>query len=74
MGYSSVKHSVFDQSMPQTRRNVAIIIDFAGWSYTEAADLIKVPASVIMDAGIPDNKWRELVGMCGKRAFDYDPE
>lgn len=74
MGYSSVKDSVFNQNMPQTKYNAFRITEFAGWSFTEAAFMVGVSATSLIDASIPENKWRQLVDMCGKRAFDYYQE
>src|SRR5689334_8631771 len=74
MGYTTVSTSILPQDMPQTQSNVARVLDFSGWTYTEASEQIGVSRYLIMDAMMPDDKWRLLLDKAGRRSFDHDED
>lgn len=79
MGYSTISTSMFHPDMQQTPENVAKVLDFAGWTYIEAAHALGVTLETIADAKrglnpMPDLTWQKLLDACGRRAFDHDEE
>lgn len=74
MGYTTTNYSVFASDMRQTPHIVSMVLDFAGWTYSEASAQIGVRSTAIMDGVLSDEKWRELLDKAGKRAFDHDEE
>lgn len=74
MGYTTTNYSVFASDMRQTPKTVAMVLDFAGWTYKEASEQISVGMGSIMDGVLSDEKWRELLDKAGRRAFDFDGE
>ena len=74
MGYTTAPYSVFASDTRQTPQTVAMVLDFAGWTYEEASEQISVGMGSIMDGVLSDEKWRELLNKAGRRAFDFDEE
>lgn len=74
MGFTTAPYSVFAADTRQTPYTVAMVLDFAGWTYKEASEQIGVAMGSIMDGVLSDEKWRELLDKAGRRAFDFDEE
>ena len=74
MGYTTTNYSVFASDTRQTPQTVAMVLDFAGWTYKEASEQIGVAMGSIMDGVLSDEKWRELLDKTGRRAFDWEDQ
>ena len=75
MGYTSGHDPMFSSDMPQTPENVAKVLDIAGWTPVEAAKEIFISYMLIADVlngrtNLPNDKWRLLLDLAGRRAFD----
>jgi hypothetical protein len=76
MGYTTAPYSVFASDMKQTPENVAKVLDVAGWNVLEAAKEASIGPLMLRrvidgDAVLPDEHWKRLLDVAGRRAFDF---
>ncbi|SEO78498.1 hypothetical protein [Nitrosovibrio sp. Nv6] len=81
MGYSTAPTSMLSPDMRQTPENVRKVLDIAGWTQKEAIDAMEgeMPISDLVYAMrgtrlMPDDQWKKLLDVAGKRSFDHDGE
>lgn len=76
MGFTTAPYSVFSADTRQTPKTVAMVLDFAGWNVLEAAKESFIGPLMLRrvidgEATLPDEQWKRLLDVCGRRAFDW---
>ncbi len=75
MGYTTTPYSVFASDMRQTPKTVEMVLDFAGWTFEEAAKETLIGPNLLRMAAEGKTElhpvhWKRLLDVAGRRAFD----
>lgn len=79
MGFSTVPDCSLDLEMPQLPRNIYRVRILAGYTSPELAEAAGISLNDLVAAEgggalLSDKNWRTVLDVCGRRAFDWEPE